>query len=351
MNNINEEADMLQVYYECRKNSAAALQLYCIRYPARIVPSRRKFSKLEANLRQYGTLKKKRVSLGYSYNENQELDVLLSVQENPKTSIRELARNHNLTYYAVHKILHKNKLFPYKVKLVQHLNENDFEYRIQFCRWFLDNVNNDPNFPTKILWTDESNFSNNGIFKWNTSYPWTEENPRNIRERNFQNRFSVNVWCGMLGNKILGPYFFNGSLTGQRYSDFLRNQLQDYLDELTVNEYVNIIFQQDGAPPHNAQININHLNAMFQNNWIGTRGPIHWPARSPDITPLDFFLWGYVKNEVYLTPPNNIDELKDRISEAIANISNDVKLNVVRSVTRRCELCTEKNGQHFEQYL
>ncbi|PNF38659.1 hypothetical protein B7P43_G01211, partial [Cryptotermes secundus] len=61
----------------------------------------------------------------------------------------------------------------------------------------------------------------------------------------------------------------------------------------------NIIFQQDGAP----------LNATFQNRWIGRGGPIRWPPRSPVLTPLDFFLWGYVKDRVFVPPVNNLPHL------------------------------------------
>ncbi|EZA48500.1 hypothetical protein X777_12995, partial [Ooceraea biroi] len=45
----------------------------------------------------------------------------------------------------------------------------------------------------------------------------------------------------------------------------------------------------------------NILNESFPDRWIGRGGRISWPARSPDLTPLDFFLWGHLKNEVFLT--------------------------------------------------
>ncbi|GBM03348.1 hypothetical protein AVEN_256893-1 [Araneus ventricosus] len=51
--------------------------------------------------------------------------------------------------------------------------------------------------------------------------------------------------------------------------------------------------------------------------WIGRGGPIPWSPRSPDITPLDFFLWGYVKNIAYQSPILDTDELKSRITSAI----------------------------------
>jgi len=59
----------------------------------------------------------------------------------------------------------------------------------------------------------------------------------------------------------------------------------------TFSRYIrgNIIFQHDGAPAHNSHIVRDYLNAQLQNRWLGTYGPIEWPPRSPDLTPLDFF--------------------------------------------------------------
>ncbi|KAJ8962876.1 hypothetical protein NQ318_001284 [Aromia moschata] len=55
----------------------------------------------------------------------------------------------------------------------------------------------------------------------------------------------------------------------------------------------------DGAPPHFARQVRDFLNVEHPNRWIGRNGPIHWPARSPDLTPCDFYLWGYMKQLVY----------------------------------------------------
>jgi hypothetical protein len=57
-----------------------------------------------------------------------------------------------------------------------------------------------------------------------------------------------------------------------------------------------VFFQQDGAPPHWNLIVRASLNQRFPNRWIGRASPISWPTRSPDITPCDFFLWGYGKD-------------------------------------------------------
>ena len=79
-------------------------------------------------------------------------------------------------------------------------------------------------------------------------------------------------------------------------------------------------FQQDGTPPHFA-LNVRaYLDQTFPDRWIGRAGPFAWPPRSPDLNPLDFYLWGHVKTAVYRTKPRSTAELKQRITDALAAI-------------------------------
>ena len=57
-----------------------------------------------------------------------------------------------------------------------------------------------------------------------------------------------------------------------------------------------LFFMQDGAP---VQIVRDFLDKKFPNRLIGRLGPIERPARSPSLTPADYFLWGYLKEKVY----------------------------------------------------
>ena len=88
------------------------------------------------------------------------------------------------------------------------------------------------------------------------------------------------------------------------------------------------IFQQDSAPAHTSDTVREYLSRKLGNNWISRRGPIDWPARSPDLTPLDFFLWGYVKDKVYSERIESLDHLKIRIWHAISSIDTAILSNV-----------------------
>jgi hypothetical protein len=41
-----------------------------------------------------------------------------------------------------------------------------------------------------------------------------------------------------------------------------------------------------------ARVVIQHLNNTFVGRWIDRGGPINWPPRSPDLTPLEYRFWG-----------------------------------------------------------
>jgi hypothetical protein len=97
------------------------------------------------------------------------------------------------------------------------------------------------------------------------------------------------VWCGIHNKKIIGPYFFESTVTAASYMRCLQTLLIPYLENLPLSILRDIFFQQDGAPAHFATSVRTMLDQNLPNRWIGRRGPIEWPARSPDLTPLDFF--------------------------------------------------------------
>ncbi|PSN30867.1 hypothetical protein C0J52_26252 [Blattella germanica] len=116
----------------------------------------------------------------------------------------------------------------------------------------------------------------------------------------------------------------------------------------------NFIWQQDGAPPHWSRHVRQYLNEILPNRWIGRQGPgdlaLHsWPPRSPDLTPCDFFLCGFVKDKVYVPPlPQNLEELKNRIHTAIRSVTMDMLIRVWQEFEYRCDIVRVAGGGHIE---
>ena len=112
-----------------------------------------------------------------------------------------------------------------------------------------------------------------------------------------------------------------------------------------------IVFHQDGAPPHFAADVRRFLDKTFPGRWIGKGGPIRWTPRPSDLTPLDFFLWGHLKNVVYLSPWEDLAELKSRIQDEIKSISQKTLYDVFSNISKRMNLCVSVDGGHFQHLL
>ena len=162
------------------------------------------------------------------------------------------------------------------------------------------------------------------------------------------------VWAGTLGSRISVPLFIEGNLTGEMYLDLLTDHIipavENAADEQNI-DFNEVYFQQDGAPAHYARILRDCLNATFPNRWIGRGGPIAWPPRSPDLTPLAFFLWGFLKERDFRTKPASLDEMMDRITENCLVPDDAMLMRVLKSFKTRMFFCMEEQGRRFEHFL
>ena len=255
------------------------------------------------------------------------------------------------SHTSVWREIRKSGFKCYKIHISQKLHPGDSERRLQFCDW----LQRRPDFPAfleNVIWTDESTFTNCGIFNRNNEHIWSINNPRQFRELRPQVRFSLNVWAGIYKNRILGPHFFNGNLNAEMYYQFLTSTFEDYLDDLPLANYNSIWFQHDGAPPHNTRQVSDYLSERFGDRWIGNNGPVRWPARSPDLNVLDTFLWGTLKNRIYGQGEyQNIEELQLNIVREFGRLRRREINRAVNNIQRRVAICLENDGQHFEHLL
>lgn len=152
-------------------------------------------------------------------------------------------------------------------------------------------------------------------------------------------------------------FFLRQTLNGDRYLQLLREQIVQELIRIFPNRANHlqlseeIWFQQDGAPPHFDVRVREYLNTIFPQRWIGRRGYIEWPARSPDLSPMDFFLWGHLKSVVYKDLPQSLEELEDRIRAATQEITPESIQNSLRSFVDRLGYCQAAEGFQFEHLL
>ncbi|GFW50318.1 putative DD41D transposase [Trichonephila clavipes] len=110
-------------------------------------------------------------------------------------------------------------------------------------------------------------------------------------------------------------------------------------------------FQQDGATCHTARATIDLLKDTFGDRLILRFGPENWPPRSCDLTPLDYFLWGYVKSLVYTDEPQTLDHLEDNIRRVIADIRPQMLEKVIENWTSRLVYIRASRGSPMPEII
>lgn len=345
-----EYTDIIFVYGYCNGNARAAAREYRRRFPERRTPHHTNFPRTFNFSREHGRFPNVRRNVERRIrNPIQHENIVDMAEENPSTSTRRISQALMISQSKVWRTLKKEEhMHPFHLQKVQRLEPGDEVPRLTFCRW----ISLHPRTVPRILFTDEASFTRDGVTNLKNSHIWAHENPHAIVQKHSQHKFSWNVWCGVVDDTLIGPHFFDGNLTGAIYLDFLQMILPELLAIQDVN-LRGLYFQQDGAPPHYSREVRAHLNDQFPNRWIGRAGPHSWPARSPDLTVLDYYVWGRMKDIVYRTEVNTRDELRERIVAAAEEIRNDGQeiRKATRSLLRRCTKCIEAGGWHFENLL
>ncbi|OXU22720.1 hypothetical protein TSAR_016331 [Trichomalopsis sarcophagae] len=175
------------------------------------------------------------------------------------TSLRLIARFLGTSYSTCQRVMKDEGQHAYKYRCIHgicnHLIFQEHE--------------RDAEFLNKILWTDEATYVRTGIANPHNEHYWADKNPHLAREAiiSLYRSFSINVWVGIIGNQLIGPFKLPARLDGPNHLEFLQNDLPRLLKEsLTEEQRRNLIFMHDGAPAHFAIDVRNHLDQI---DWTG----------------------------------------------------------------------------------
>ena len=120
---------------------------------------------------------------------------------------------------------------------------------------------------------------------------------------------------------LTGPYLLPQTLSVQIHWVYLEEKLPQMLEEIPLALSRNMWFQHDGAVTHFARQVREHLTATCIDRWTEMGWPVAWPTRSPDLTPMDFFLCGHIKNLILTSPVDSENDLIARIVKAASIIT------------------------------
>ncbi|GFX80013.1 mariner Mos1 transposase [Trichonephila clavipes] len=200
---------------------------------------------------------------------------------------------------------------------------------------------------------DEAHFWLNGYVNKQNCRIWSEVNAQVYVETPLHPE-KLTVWCALWAGAIIGPYFFkndeghNVTVNGDRYRAMITNF---FIAELNNHDVQELWLQQDGATCHTARATIDLLKDTFGDHPISRFGPVNWPPRSCDLTPLDYFLWGYVKSLVYADKPQTLDHLEDNIRRVIADIRPQMLEKVIENKTCRLDYIRASRGSLMPEII
>lgn len=112
-----------------------------------------------------------------------------------------------------------------------------------------------------------------------------------------------------------------------------------------------IWFQQDGATTHTAKMSMDVIPSTIPGRLVSRNGDVPWPPRSPDLTPCDFFLWGYLKSEVYVNRLWTLLDLKNAIKRDIESIPVEMSDKVMKNFGEGLQKCIDVQGRRLSDIL
>ncbi|KAJ4438140.1 hypothetical protein ANN_14079 [Periplaneta americana] len=197
-------------------------------------------------------------------------NVQAAYERSTRKSLRRASRELLVPKSTLQRIVHKRlKLYAYKLQLMQRLEPDNKSKRVEFAN-MLDRLCADPDFMSKIFFSDEATF--------------------HVSDK----------------QQVIGPFFFaEKTECGTTYLDMLEQFFFPQIEHLQPN--------------------------------------IAW---HPDLTPFDFFLWGYVKDKMYATPVRGLRDLRERIIEAIESIPEDMLQRAWQEIVHRLDIVTVTAGAH-----
>ncbi|PNF28643.1 hypothetical protein B7P43_G08721, partial [Cryptotermes secundus] len=231
------------------------------------------------------------------FTEAELADVEKMLQCSPSRSLRTLTAQSGISYGSAQKVTKKLHLHAYHVCCVQELKDLDKEK----CSVVSD----------------------------------LHEKPLHCQK--------IRVWCAVSCHQVVGPIFFDTTVNSPVYQDIITQLIV----LLAVDEH-ECWLQQDSATCHKSNETMQFLHEFFSDHIISKA---LWPLRSPDLSPADFFFWGYGKGIVYKNNPHTLDDLKRNITMVINIISLQVFHKVASNMVNRACACIAEQGSHFEHML
>ena len=108
---------------------------------------------------------------------------------------------------------------------------------------------------------------------------------------------------------------------------------------------------QDGAAPYTARRVLTWLTGHFEGRVVSRFTEKTWASHSPGLNPLDFFLWGHLKDQMSGEQFQTLNDLKSLVESLIRAVTPEQREDTIQHFLLRMRRCVQRDGGHIEQLL
>jgi len=278
------------------------------------------------------------------------------IEEDPTTSVRTLARDLSISKTSAHRVLREDlKKYPYKIQPGHELKEHHIAERQRLASEICELIDRKILDPMKLISSDEAHFHLCGYINKQNDRRWASERPSSVEQRPLHPQYTT-VWAAISSDGVEDFQFIrNKKVNSSLYTEIL----EVFISRLTRKGKTRTHwFQQDGARAHTTKENLEKLRQSFEGRIISRRFPqlfpgegVEWPPNSPDLSPMDFFVWGRVKDLVFKRKPRDLDDLEEKIGQALLALPAESCRRTFDSFEERLRVAVAMEGIHIEMAL
>ena len=269
------------------------------------------------------------------------------INKNPGLPMRRLAEEIGVDERTVRRYTNIHIRYKsYKMRRGQFMSAKIKATRFEKAKKMVNKLKNLGRKNTNLIFfSDEKNFIiDQKVNRQNDR--WLCDDPKKVPVV-MSSKFPASVMVlGVMSNEgdIMPPHFFETGLrvNAETYIDVLRDVVKPWMDGVAGGHPY--VFQQDGAPAHNAAITQTWLANNLPDFW----GKDVWPPSSPDCNPLDYYLWGTIERSVNRSPHNTVESLKRAIEDTFSNLPRGEMTRACCRFRSRIEAVVEAEGDFID---
>ena len=313
----------------------------------RLVPSLQVFRRLVVRFCATGSLQKKKPTGRKGVSDETIARVKEYFEMKETESVRNAAADLQLSYGVVHRILKKKLGWkPYRPHRTVCLSPAHIHSRLSACNFWVQ-------FPEewfeRIIWTDEKMFVLIQAPHRQNDRIWAPISPNKVIECKKTSGSKCMAWTGIIDGKCLPVIWIEGSLNGEEYLKILQNTLWPSVRASATRKMY--WYQQDGAPCHVSSLCLDFLKSKFGDRILSRNCENHWPANSPDLSPMDFSFWNQASEHLRSVRPETLDDMKRAVEDFAINLDEVAIRKMCRHARKRALACIEAGGGHFEHLM